>query len=64
MREAKPHELWECIPCGKTFRRKDNLDRHTRSGLHARRLAAYQAKQAQEAERKREESKPKAELVI
>ena len=51
VREAKPHELWECIPCGKRFRRKDNRDRHLRSGLHARRLAKYmEAKQRKEEE--------------
>ncbi len=25
VKEAKSHELWECIPCSKKFRRKDNL---------------------------------------
>ena len=43
VKEAKSHELWECIPCGKTFRRKDNLQRHLRSSLHARRLARFEA---------------------
>ena len=42
VREAKPHELWECIPCGKTFRRKDNRDRHLRSNLHGRRLKKWE----------------------
>ena len=41
VRQAKAHELFECIPCGRTFRRKDNLDRHLRTGLHARRKAKY-----------------------
>ena len=41
VREAKPHELWECVPCGKTFRRKDNRDRHLRSSLHERRLKKW-----------------------
>ena len=43
VKEAKAHELWECVPCGKKFRRKDNLQRHLRSGLHARRLAKFEA---------------------
>ena len=61
VREAKQHELWQCIPCGKTFRRKDNLDRHLRTALHARRLKKYNEKQAAEAEEKRKEETKKPE---
>ena len=65
VRTAKPHELWECLPCGKTFRRKDNLDRHLRSALHARRLKVYSEKQAAVAEKTRENAEPeKTELTV
>ena len=45
VRAAKAHELFECVPCGKKFRRRDNLRRNLGSGLHARRLRKYQAAQ-------------------
>lgn len=58
VREAKSHELWECVPCGKKFRRKDNLQRHLRSGLHARRLAKYEAVRRREEDQKDEKETP------
>ena len=48
VRQAKSHELFECIPCGRTFRRRDNLDRHLRTKLHSRRKGMYdESKQRQ-----------------
>ena len=61
VRDAKKHELWECIPCGRTFRRKDNLDRHLRSSLHERRLKKYNEKKAAEVEQMAEDAKTKSE---
>jgi len=58
VREAKAHELFECIPCGRVFRRRDNLDRHLRTGLHGRRKAAYD-----EAERRKRAEREEAEAA-
>ena len=58
VRAAKAHELFECVPCGKKFRRRDNLRRHLGSGLHARRLRKYQ-----EAQKKSEPSDESEESV-
>ena len=55
VRTAKAHELFECKPCGKTFRRRDNLRRHLGSGLHARRLRKYQ-----DAKEEKKEEQPTA----
>jgi uncharacterized C2H2 Zn-finger protein len=49
VRTAKAHELFECKPCGKHFRRRDNLRRHLGSSLHARRLRKYAETQKKEA---------------
>jgi hypothetical protein len=43
------------------FRRKDNLDRHMRSGLHARRLKKYQDKLRQDVEDKERAARERSE---
>lgn len=64
VRQAKPHELFECIPCSRTFRRKDNLDRHLRTSLHGRRKAKYdESKQKQRAEREEAEAARVKEVI-
>ena len=62
LREAQKHELFHCVPCNKSFKRRDNLNRHMRSGLHARKVAAYTnaqpPKQEQEKDEQPEEETP------
>ena len=59
LREAKKHELFHCVPCNKTFKRRDNLNRHMRSGLHGRRVAQYAMAKidSEKTEEKKEEPK-------
>jgi uncharacterized C2H2 Zn-finger protein len=65
VREAKAHELFECIPCGRVFRRRDNLDRHLRTGLHGRRKAMYDdAERRKRAEREETEAARVKETII
>ncbi len=42
IREAKPTEVFHCVPCNRTFKRGDNMKRHLLSALHARRQRAYE----------------------
>ena len=42
IREAKPTEVFHCVPCNRTFKRSDNMKRHLLSALHARRQRAYE----------------------
>jgi uncharacterized Zn-finger protein len=42
IREAKPNEVYHCKPCNRTFKRGDNFRRHLRSGLHEKRMRAFE----------------------
>lgn len=61
LREAQKHELFHCVPCNKSFKRRDNLNRHMRSGLHARKVAAYTS--AQQPETKQDDAPKPDELA-
>jgi uncharacterized C2H2 Zn-finger protein len=64
VREAKQHELWQCMPCNRTFRRKDNLDRHLRSSLHERRLKKFMEKKVEKEQEEAKAAEPKEVVVL
>lgn len=57
IRAAKKHELYNCVPCSKTFKRIDNFRRHLRSTLHGRRKAQFDAAKAQKSAKLEDETK-------
>ena len=55
IKEAKPHQVFHCKACNRTFKRGDNFRRHLRSKLHEKRQRAFElAAQEQIAEPKDE----------